>query len=229
MVVLDVAEDQVDALVAELEAARPPGRAVDVPARHDGLHRHRVLQARDRRDQGSAAPWLIDELERPAAGLRRAAHHQRQRLPELLRPHPGRRHRPQGPARRRRRRRPGRGLPGPPRRRARPGRRASAARSAASRSPPTSCPTTSSGCCGGSTRSAPTASPSPQWVPRAEEDGPVVSEPPVARAWRPSTARTAATRTCPRERLEEHRRGLGLPRLHPRVLAERSCGHEAST
>ena len=53
-----------------------------------------------------------------AAGLRRAADHQRQRLPQLLRPVPDRRHRPQGLDRRRRG-----GLPGPPRRAARRGRR----------------------------------------------------------------------------------------------------------
>ena len=58
----------------------------------------------------------------------------RQRLPQLLRPHPDRRHRAQGPDRHRRRRRAGRGLPGPPRRRPRSttvDEPASAARSAA--------------------------------------------------------------------------------------------------
>ena len=71
---------------------------------------------------------------------RRPAVDPRQRLPQLLRPHPGRRHRAQGPDRHRRRRRPGRGLPGPPRRRARARRRASAARCAASRSRPSELP-----------------------------------------------------------------------------------------
>ena len=33
--------------------ARPAGQALALPARHDGLHRHRVLQAGDRRDQGA--------------------------------------------------------------------------------------------------------------------------------------------------------------------------------
>ena len=56
MIVLDVPEDRVESLVAGREALGPvrPGRT---PWRRtDGLHRHRVLQARDRRDQGPAAP-----------------------------------------------------------------------------------------------------------------------------------------------------------------------------
>ena len=86
-------------------------RACSAPASpfrraHDGLHRHRVLQARDRRDQGHRAPPPIAELEARLADVidaaRRPADHPRQRLPQLLRPHPGRRHRPQGPARHRR-------------------------------------------------------------------------------------------------------------------------------
>ncbi|UUZ59293.1 hypothetical protein [Nocardioides sp. B-3] len=65
---------------------------------------------------------IVDTKERaPLAGHRareavpRAGHTdlgQRQRLPQRLRPHPGRRHRPQGHAGARRRRQPGRGLPG---------------------------------------------------------------------------------------------------------------------
>jgi sulfite reductase (ferredoxin) len=38
------------------QRARPAGRAVAVAARHHGLHRHRVLQAGDRRDQGAGDP-----------------------------------------------------------------------------------------------------------------------------------------------------------------------------
>ena len=53
MVILDVADDQVDALVAALDGARPAGAAVRVPSRDDGLHRAGVLQAGDRRDQGA--------------------------------------------------------------------------------------------------------------------------------------------------------------------------------
>ena len=69
--------------------------AVGLAARHDGLHRHRVLQARHRRDQGARGRGG----GAPGASARRPRHrhhHQRQRLPERLRPHPGRRHRPQG-------------------------------------------------------------------------------------------------------------------------------------
>ncbi len=61
----------------------------------------------------------IDLVARAGEALPRPRHpdqRQRQRLPERLRPHPGRRHRAQGHARARRRRQPGRGLPGPPRR-----------------------------------------------------------------------------------------------------------------
>ena len=50
--------------------ARPPGPPVAVPPAHDGLHRHRVLQARDRRDQGRAAASSIDELEQRLADIR---------------------------------------------------------------------------------------------------------------------------------------------------------------
>jgi sulfite reductase (ferredoxin) len=115
MIVLDVAEDQVESLVEALEA-------LDLTARHHGLHRHRVLQARDRRDQ--AARLHPDRRAGAAAArVRRAAHHQHQRLPERLRPYPGRGHRSQGPAGPERRGRAGRGLPGAPGRRARPGGR----------------------------------------------------------------------------------------------------------
>ena len=52
LVVLDVAPGAVDDLVAGLEGARPLGVPQPVPPPHDGVHRHRVLQARHRRDQG---------------------------------------------------------------------------------------------------------------------------------------------------------------------------------
>ena len=81
--------------------ARAAGRAEPHPPRHDRLHRHRVLQARDRRDQGHATAHRA-ELEERLADIIDRSHadlHPRQRLPQLLRPHPDRRHRPQGPAR----------------------------------------------------------------------------------------------------------------------------------
>ena len=76
---------------------------------------------------------LVRRAREAAAGLRQADRHQRQRLPELLRPVPGRRHRPQGLDGPRRRRRDGRGLPGAPRRPPRRRGARSAASSAASR------------------------------------------------------------------------------------------------
>ena len=100
---------------AQARRDRPVGPPVAVAAEHHGLHGHRVLQARHRRHQGP----------RPRPGRRARAslprprhpdHRQRQRLPQRLRPHAVRRHRPQGPAGPRRPWQPGRGLPGPPRR-----------------------------------------------------------------------------------------------------------------
>ena len=124
IVVLDVPDAEVDALKAELntiglQAEPSPWRRAD-----HGVHRHRVLQARDRRDQGARDPAGRGAGEAPgrrAPG--RADLHPPQRLPERLRPHPGRGHRAQGHDRHRRRRQPGRGLPGPPGRRPRARRR----------------------------------------------------------------------------------------------------------
>ncbi len=97
---------------------RPGGPAVGVPPRHDRLHRHRVLQAGDRRDQGTGR---VDppRSRTAAARLRHPDHDQREWLPELVRPLPGRRHRLQGHRAEGRRRRRCRGLPDPPRRAAR--------------------------------------------------------------------------------------------------------------
>ena len=74
---------------------------------------------------------------RPRAADPRARHPDHdppQRMPQLLRPDPGRRHRPEGAARPGRRRRLRRGVPGPPRRRARARGRASVASCAPTRS-----------------------------------------------------------------------------------------------
>ena len=101
MIVLDVEEAQVESLVAGLEALDLRVNASPVPARHDGLHRHRVLQAGDRRDQG-ARRLAHRRTRAPHPRVRRADHHQPQWLPQRLRPYPGRGHRPQGPARARR-------------------------------------------------------------------------------------------------------------------------------
>ena len=168
---------RVEALVAGLDALGLSARPSLVPPRHDGLHRHRVLQARDRRDQGARAATPSPSSRSRLADVSTCRHPDqppRQRLPQLLRPHPGRRHRPQGPARHRRRRRAGGGLPGAPRRRARLAtatRPASAATCAASRSPPTSCPTTSSASSGGSsTEREPADETFAEWAHRADEE-----------------------------------------------------------
>ena len=83
------------ALAAELDAA-------GLPATPSAFRRHTmactgiefcklaIVETKAR------ASDLIAELERRLPGLHRAGHHQRQRLPELLRPDPDRRHRPQG-------------------------------------------------------------------------------------------------------------------------------------
>ena len=56
-------------LVAGLDELGLSAPAEPVPPRHDGLHRHRVLQARDRRDQGHAPPRAIAELEHRLADV----------------------------------------------------------------------------------------------------------------------------------------------------------------
>ena len=71
LVVLDVPAERIDELVAELDAARPARPAQRRSAAHDGLHRHRVLQAGHRRDQGPRR--RPDRRARAAAArLRRA-------------------------------------------------------------------------------------------------------------------------------------------------------------
>ena len=113
-------------------ADRPDRAPVQLAAQHDGLHRHRVLQARDRRHQGPRQ-GAGRRARAALPGPRRPDHGQRQRLPERLRPHPGRRHRPQGHAGDGRRRQPGRGVPGAPGWRPRAHRRTSAASCAPTR------------------------------------------------------------------------------------------------
>jgi sulfite reductase (ferredoxin) len=117
MVILDVPDASVPEPGRRAGRAGAAGGAERLPAAHDGVHRDRVLQARDRGDQGPGHD--PDRRARAAAArLRVAGHDQRQRLPELLRPHPGRRHRPQGIAGDRRLRQSGGGVPDPPRRHA---------------------------------------------------------------------------------------------------------------
>ncbi len=56
LLVLDVDEADTESLVGGLKQIGLEARPSRMAARHDGLHRHRVLQARDRRDQGHARP-----------------------------------------------------------------------------------------------------------------------------------------------------------------------------
>ena len=118
LVVIGVDADDTEAFADGSREDRADRPAQQLASQHDGVHRHRVLQARDRRHQGAGTPAghrAGEALPRP----RLPDHDQRQRLPQRLRTHPGRRHRAQGPAGPGRDRQPGRGLPGAPRWRAR--------------------------------------------------------------------------------------------------------------
>ena len=116
IVLIGVAPDGVDALLDRLDAIGLSARPSQLAPQHDGLHRHRVLQARDRRHQ-EPGPRPGRRARAPLPRPRHPDHRQRQRLPQRLRPHPGRRHRPQGPAGAATTAPAGRGLPGAPRRR----------------------------------------------------------------------------------------------------------------
>ncbi len=96
---------------------RALGAPFPVATQHDGLHRHRVLQARDRGDQGACAP-AGRRAGAASARARHADNRERQRLPQLMREDPGRGHRAEGTTGGRCRREPGRRLPGASRRRA---------------------------------------------------------------------------------------------------------------
>ena len=95
MLVLDVAQDQVESLVAGLEALGLPAspsafRRGTMACTGIEFCKLAIVETKAR------ARTVDRRAGAPAARVRRADHHQRQRLPELLRPHPGRRHRPQG-------------------------------------------------------------------------------------------------------------------------------------
>ena len=97
LVVIGVAADDTEAFADDLEKIGLTARPSNWRRSDDGVHRHRVLQAGDRRHQGARPP----AGDRAGEALPRPRHpdlHQRQRLPQRLRPHPGRRHRAQGPA-----------------------------------------------------------------------------------------------------------------------------------
>lgn len=105
--------------------ARTAVDAVALAPQPHGVHGYRVLQAELRRDPqacpgaGSRAGETARRHQRPA---RRAHHGQHQRLPQLVRPYPGRRHRVQGPDGRRWQR-PRGGFPGASGRQPGPGQR----------------------------------------------------------------------------------------------------------
>jgi sulfite reductase (ferredoxin) len=118
LVVLGVAEDKVDAFVAALDgiglSARPSNWRKNTMA-CTGIEFCKLAIV----DTKNRAAALVDEARAPVPDLD-ADHRERQRLPQLVCPHPGRRRRPQGHGAEGRRRQPRGGLPGPPRRRARP-------------------------------------------------------------------------------------------------------------
>ena len=166
LVLLDISEEHVESLITALDALGLAARPSLFRRSHHRVHRHRVLQARHRRDQADrhrcrARTREAPRRPRPAAADQPA----RQRMPELLRPHPDRRHRPQGSARSPTATAAGARLPGAPRRRARLAsaatKPASAAPCGASRSPPTTSPTTSSASSAASSASAATPRRSP--------------------------------------------------------------------
>ena len=120
LIILDVPDDKLDELCAGLNALGLPPEPSHW-RKNLMACTHRVLQAVLHRDAhpragaGSGAGKAArGHLGRIRGTARRADHHQHQRLPELVRAHPGRRHRVQGPNGRRRRRQLGRGLPGAP-------------------------------------------------------------------------------------------------------------------
>jgi hypothetical protein len=88
--------------IDELAAHGPPKRPQRMAPRRAGLHRDRVLQARLTETKARARD-TVEELERRLPGPRHPRDAARQRLPQLVRPVPGRRHRPQRPGHERRR------------------------------------------------------------------------------------------------------------------------------
>ncbi|GAA3305586.1 hypothetical protein GCM10020219_000390 [Nonomuraea dietziae] len=125
MVILDVAPDRVDSLVAALEA-------IDLQVNPSTFRRQTMACTGIEYcklaivETKATASHLIDELEQRLPAFAEPLTINVNGCPQLLRPHPGRRHRPEGPARRQRPGRAGRGLPDPPGRLPRASTRASA-------------------------------------------------------------------------------------------------------
>ena len=122
LLVLDVAADQVDSLVAGAEAlglsARPDAWRRSVMA-CTGIEFCKLAIVETK----AQAARVVDELESRLGAHRLPDHRAPERLPQLLRPDPGGRHRPEGPVDAGPERRSGRGLPGASGRRSRPRRR----------------------------------------------------------------------------------------------------------
>ena len=113
LVVVNVPDDKIAGLDAALEAVGLTSRAVALAPQPHRVHRLGVLQAllhRDPQPQPGAGTGDGEATGRAQRAARRADHHQLQRLPQLVRPRAGRRHRPQGPVDRRRQRPSGGGL-----------------------------------------------------------------------------------------------------------------------
>ena len=109
LLVLDLDESQVASLLAGVEecglsARRDAWRRSVMACTGIEFCKLAIVETK------AQAARVVDELERRLGALDSPITRPHQRLPQLLRPDPGRRHRPQGPARGRAGRRPGRGL-----------------------------------------------------------------------------------------------------------------------
>jgi sulfite reductase (ferredoxin) len=117
LVILDVPDDRLAALVEELDA-------LGLPSAPSHWRRNLMACTGIEFCKLSFAETRKREAARGSQrAIGRSGHRQHQRLPELVRAHPGRRYRVQGPGYRGRRRRPHRGVPGTPRWKPRTGQR----------------------------------------------------------------------------------------------------------
>ena len=136
-IVLDVADDSgraadhASSSRLGLQAGPSPWRRGTMACTGIEFCKLAIVETKERASRCSSTSWSSGSPTSTAA--RRADHDQHQRLPELLRPHPGRRHRAQGQLVTDGDGQPGRGLPGAPGRRPRARQPGSAASCAASR------------------------------------------------------------------------------------------------
>ena len=100
LIILDVPDEKVDELVDGLDAlglsARPSRWRQNLMA-CTGIEYCKLSFADTRGRAQVLVPELRGPSRRPQCDARRAGDRQHQRLPQLVRPHPGRRHRLQGP------------------------------------------------------------------------------------------------------------------------------------